>query len=604
MRISDTKAIDICKNRPNKNVVGSCVSTQNEIKRHIDGTNYEALIKQLDGRETKQQITLRKSMSKPATIPITKIIIDELNRWTNAQGTEKAYHFSDKEKEKDFRRNGLSKVWHGKSMTDFINTDLKESLDTEFNGFYVVTKGSRVIIGDQTYEYRDGIEVGVDKKTPYQPYIMFVSIDDTLDFLKNGDKIEYLAYKYGNRVVAMGDGKEKIVEQYRFLDDDWSRIIEKDGDIWSISKEKDFKPVKNQLDYVPAVQISNTKLNVNVDGVMKSQLTFLVSMLDRYLEKDSELTQAEILHAFPKHWMTGIKCPECSGDKFVVNDPKKSYFTSDLEIGEHMTCPVCSGEGSIVIKDSSQVAKVPQVLPEGFRPFSTEIGGYIVPPIESLEYLSTDKRQLGDDIIYAGTSNKNIVSNKFKTATENNQNLKTLEDKIDDRLRNIEMVEIFLTNAIAEMHNVFKKTYKGCTIKYSRRLFYKTETEILTDIETAKRSGMPLSYIKQMQIELYRSKYVHAPLELELAIKLTDVENFVGFTYTEVKDNEYISEEEKKYKFYFNDIVESIMQEHIDFLSISNKELKKLITNKVKEYGTSNQKDESGRGDDRVGDVV
>jgi len=598
MRISDTKAIQICKTRPNQKVVGSCVSTQNDIKLHIDGTNYKSRIKQLEGRETLQQIKLRKSMSKPATIPITKVIIDELNRWTNAQGTEKAYHFKDKEKEKDFRRNGLSKVWHGKSMTDFINTDLKESLDTEFNGFYIVTKGNRVIIGEQTFEYRDGIEVGVDKKDPYQPYIIFVSIDDTRDFLKNGDKIEYLVYKYGNRVeVDKANNKEKIIEQYRFLDDDWSRIIEKDGDDWSISKDKDFKPVKNQLNYVPAVQISNSKLNVNIDGVMKSQLTFLVSMLDRYLEKDSELTQAEILHAFPKHWMTGIKCPECGGDKFVVNDPEKDYYTSDLDTGAHMTCPVCAGEGSIVIKDSTQVAKVPQVLPEGFRPFSTEVGGYIVPPIASLEYLSTDKRQLGDDIIYAGTSNKNIVSNKFKTATENNQNLKTLEDKIDDRLRNIEMVEIFLTDAIAEMHNVFKKTYKGCTIKYSRRLFYKTETEILTDIETAKRSGMPLSYIKQMQIELYRSKYVHAPIELELAIKLTDVENFVGLSYNEVKDNEYIKEEEKLYKFYFNDAVESIMQENIDFLSIPNKELKKLITLKVKEYGTSNKEDESKGGD-------
>ena len=77
------------------------------------------------------------------------------------------------------------------------------------------------------------------------------------------------------------------------------------------------------------------------------------------------------------------------------------------------------------------------------------------------------------------------------------------------------------------------------------------ETEILTDIETAKRSWMSFSYIKQMQVELYRSKYVHAPIDLEMAIKLTNVENFVGFTYGEVKDNEIISEDQKKYKFYF-----------------------------------------------------
>lgn len=604
MRVSDNKALEICKKQPNKVTVVSCVSAQNEVKLHVDGTNYQSRIKQVDGRETTQQIKLRKAMSKPATIPITKVIIDELNRWTNAQGTEKAYHFDEEGKEKEFRETVINQVWHSKSMSDFVNTDLKESLDTEFNGFYVVTKGSRMIIGGNTYEYRDGVEVGVDEKDPYTPYIIFVSIDDTLDFLKNGDKIEYLVYKYGDRVVVDENGKSRIVTQYRFLDDEWSRIIEKDGSKWEVINKGMFKPVANTIGYVPAIQISNSKMSVGVDGVMKSQLSFLVPMLDRYLEKDSELIQAEILHAFPKHWMTGIKCPECGGDKFVVNDPKKSYYTGDLEIGQHMTCPICSGEGSIVIKDSTQVAKVPQVLPEGYRPFSTEVGGYIIPPIESLEYLSKDKKQLADDIVYAGTSNKNIVSNKFKTATENNQNLKTLEDKIDDRLRNIETLEIFLTTAIAKMHNKFKKYYKGCTIKYSRRLFYKTETEILTDIETAKRSGMPLSYIKQMQIELYRSKYVHAPIELETAIKLTNVENFVGFTYSEIETNPYLSNEDKLYKFYFNDIIDSIVFERGSILKIPDNELKELIEKKVKEYGTSIKENVGGREDSRTQDVV
>jgi hypothetical protein len=102
---------------------------------------------------------------------------------------------------------------------------------------------------------------------------------------------------------------------------------------------------------------------------------------------------------------------------------------------------------------------------------------------------------------------------------------------------------------------------------------------------------MPLSYIKQMQVELYRSKYVHAPLELELAIKLTNVENFVGYTYGEVKDNEYISEEQKRYKFYFNDIVEDIMADSNDFLAIPDKKLKELIASKVKELTPIKVKD-------------
>ena len=131
-------------------MVASCISIQNDIKRHIDGTNFELVLKQVDGRETKNQNKISKRMSKPSTIPLCKVIIDELNRWTNAQGTEKAYHFDNKEKEKKFREDVLSSVWHGKSIENFVNTDLKESLDTEFNGFYIVTKGKRVISSGKT----------------------------------------------------------------------------------------------------------------------------------------------------------------------------------------------------------------------------------------------------------------------------------------------------------------------------------------------------------------------------------------------------------------------------------------------------------------------
>jgi len=610
MIISNEQAIEICKKRPNESVVVSCISAQNDVKKHVDGTGYETLIKQVDGHETKKQAELKKSMSEPATIPITKVIIDELNRWTNAQGTNKTYHFSDKEVAEKFQKDILSKVWHNSSISHFVNTDLKESLDTEFNGFYTVTKGWREVISenplDETgksymVEHRDGVVVAVDNKSPYVPYIVFVSIDDTLDFLKNGDKIEYLVYKFGNRIEAKG-GKDRVIEQYRFLDDTQSRIIEKDGDVWTVVTSGQFAPVEHGLDYVPAIQISNTKKNVNVDGVMRSQLTFLVSMLNRYLVKDAEHIQSEVLHAFPKHWMTGIKCPTCNGDKQVVNDPKKWYYDANMESGEMMTCPTCTGEGSIVIKDSTQVAKVPQVLPEGFKAYNPEVGGYITPPIEILEYQATELEKLADRIIYAGTSNKNIVSNKFKTATENNENTKTLEDKIDDRLNNIEMIETFLTDTVAKMSNDYGKKYKGCTIKYSRRLFYKKESDILIDIETAKRSGMPFSYIKMLQVELYRSKYIHAPLELERAIILTNLEKFVGYTFDEVQNNQFITTDDKKYKFYFNDAVEDLEERRGSVVFIPFEEVKKEINdfiNKIKLDDTSNQEGQGQGGSSR-----
>ena len=88
------------------------------------------------------------------------------------------------------------------------------------------------------------------------------------------------------------------------------------------------------------------------------------------------------------------------------------------------------------------------------------------------------------------------------------------------------------------------------------------ENEMLIDITAAKTAGMPNSYIKSLQIELYRAKYIHAPLELKRALLLTNLENLPGFTYKEIETNRFITEYDKYYKFYFNDIIEEIEKEH------------------------------------------
>ena len=563
MILTNDQALEICKRRPHSSVVALCVSKQDEVVRHINGKNYKAVIKQVKGHETLEQRKLRTELSKPSTIPITKIIIDELNRWTNAQGTSKVYNFGNRrELEADFKNKVLSVVWKGRSMDYFVNNDLKEAIDTEFNGFMMVTKGYRTTDDNGTvYERRGEYTVKVNQKDSFTPYIIFISIEDVHDFSKNGSNLDYIVYKYGERIEVTA-GKEKIIEQYRFVDDKQDRIYEKDGAKWSLVTTGVFAPKNNELGYVPAIQISNTNFDMKLDGVMRSQLSFLVPQLDRYLVDDSEHVHSKILHAFPRLWFTGMKCPTCDGDKQVVNDSAKWWYTDDKEEGEFITCPTCVGEGSTIPKDATQVAKVPQVVPEGMKPFSSQVGGYVTPPIEILDFQDRTLKELRDSIIYAGTSNKNIVAMKFKTATENNMNIKTLEDKIDDRLSDIEIVETFLTDAIAKLHKDFSKYYEGCVIKYSRRLFYKMEGEILDDMEKAKRAGMPNSYIKAMQIELYRAKYIHAPLEMKRAIFLTNVENLVGFTYKEIETNRYISDYDKQYKFYFNDIVEEIEKEY------------------------------------------
>jgi len=113
---------------------------------------------------------------------------------------------------------------------------------------------------------------------------------------------------------------------------------------------------------------------------------------------------------------------------------------------------------------------------------------------------------------------------------------------------------------------------------------------------------MPNSYIKTMQIELYRAKYIHSPIEMKRSIFLTNIENLVGFTSKEVEASRYISDYEKQYKFYFNDIVEEIEKENNTTIleykggdeDKVRKEIEKRLRTKIEKDGKV-KKDELGQ---------
>jgi len=216
--------LGLCEKPKNKALIDSCKELHKEHKRHITGEGYKMLITFHEGYETDRQRKVKDTMSQPATLPITKIILDELNRWTNSQGTYKAYDFNNKKEIEDrFIQKTLGQVWRNRSMDNFIMNEYKESLDMEFCSFLTVVKPKVFTYEKKNFQDREGI-VSTLAGSYARPYIIFTSINDVIDFMVYGNKVEYIIMKFKEEVDENG----KKSEYFRAIDDEKDVVIVKD----------------------------------------------------------------------------------------------------------------------------------------------------------------------------------------------------------------------------------------------------------------------------------------------------------------------------------------------------------------------------------------
>jgi len=558
MILSQDEILELCEHPFNADLIKACQVSHVEHKRHITGEGYKALVNTYEYYETKEERKIKKQLSKPATLPITTIIRGELNRWTNAQGTYKSYDFGDKrDLSEGFINDVLSQLWRGGSLDSFIKGEYKDLLDTDFCSFLTVVKPRIIEESGVVYYEREGIKRKAKPNELPRPYIIYTDIADVLDFRVYGNRVEYIIFKYGEERVK--NGEKRIF--YRVIDDEKDLIVVKDpervrnGMLFTIADDEDILP--NDLGYVPSIQVSTLNSNLGTNGLRESQLTFLIPSLDRYMSMDSEHVRSEVIHAHPQRWGIAQVCPECEGDGSIDNDSESQYYNSEIGEGHSMSCPICGGSGGVLALGSGDVVKLPQYDDMGNAYPAKAPGGYIQMDTKVLDHQTTELEKLWNDIIYAGTSNKNIVSDRFKTATETNTNTKTLEDKIDDRLNVIESVESFLVGVAASMDEQYGTNYRGCTVKYGRNLYYRSEKDILEVMELAKRAGSPMAYIKTLVIELYQTKYRNSKEERERALRLVELEPYPGYTTDELLgEGVYVDDELLCYKMNFNDIVE------------------------------------------------
>jgi len=516
---------------------------QSKHKVHITGEGYKKEVAKVEGYEDDTAYNIKKQIAQPATLQITSIILDNLNRWTSAQGTVKKIDFQDEQKNKEFRA-VLSKLWRGGSFEKFINTFYRDSLYTEFNGFILVTKPKVV---DANWIIKDGV-ITKRETEALDPYLIFIANSDIHDYLLTGDKVEYVIIKLDEK------------DHYRLIDDEKDIIFK-----FEKGKEKAQNPIPgpgdenylvNELGYVPCRKISGINKSILSDQVKTSPIDHVVPALDRYFSSDADLRMQFIRHNYPKLAIVTKECTECHGSGKVY----PTNMTEDIDMETQVTCTKCQGSGSIVPISRGGVIGLPQYLSQGDTAYPGTPASYITPDTDSLRLGLEDLLEQRQNIIYSATGDKNLVSESLNTATENLINSRSLEDRIRDITLMIEDFEKFIITAVKEMHVDFMNSSKfSVSIRYGKRISTKSEDELLSEMRLSKDAGMPSSYIAALHKDLLYAKYKNNNDELQKQLLLADLEPLAGYTVDDLdKVKDYINPDDMWLKINFDSIIAEI----------------------------------------------
>lgn len=521
---------DKIKNPVSGDALGRGIDIQNRHKIHITGEGYGDELRQLHGFESSLDFDARKQLTDPATKRLSAIILDNLNRWVTNQGTVKLIKWKQKKQDQDFKK-VLDQVWRGDSLENFIATFYKEAIFQEMQGFLLITKP--LVIDSRTI-LREGVEKAWDGK-PLNPYMIFIAAEDVHDYNGIGDDLEYLIIKYGEDTAGN--------KMYRVIDDSQDVIVTERGEEIDI---RDIDVVTNPLGYVPAIQISNISKSIRNDKVKTSPIDHVMSDLDRYMKKDSDLIIQMVRHMYPKLASVTTQCKQCDGAGYEFDKETK------------IKCPDCNGTGKVIPISRDGVLGMPQYIDEGKTPYPGSPASYITPDNASLVTARDDLRELGLDILYSATGDKNLVKEGLQTATENMINFKGLEDRIAEIVTMVESREEFIIETVARMHLEFVSGFDGVSVRYGRRITVRGESEIIKEIDSAKIAGMPNSHIEALQKELIYSKYKNNRTELERQLLLFDLEPLCSYSVDEVmKLTQYVDPATIKMKINFTQLIQN-----------------------------------------------
>lgn len=472
--------VKLIKNPKNEELLERAKQIKHKHQLHIAGIGLNHFIDKIQGIENANALSIRRALSKEATVPLYSSILKPLNKVFSARGGQWNYIFSN-DTDKLAMLSLLNNIDGQYSMNDWMANRWKDKVNIDPFGLAFVEVN----------------ELGTLNTT-------YKSVEDIHD-------ISYKSISDIDYVIFQPYQKEKA-KYYRVVDEVKDYLIEEKQGKYSIVENETFV---NYFKQVPGV-IFSTK-DDNKSDCKTTHIAESMISADSYLLDYTIYTIVKTKVGIPYVWEYERACPVCQG-------------TGNDNLGNK--CPQCDGTGVSKVRDVSDVIILP--TPENGVPTMTPPAGYVIMPSEVVNQfestLDREKNEIAEAIWGDGAVNE--TNQSAKTAFEINSRKESETSKLNEFSRNAELFETALTDLFGIFY--FPSTYKGCTIVYGRR--YKTDSidALFAQYNEALTKKSNTAILNELIKEYWYALYENNEMQLQTQLRILETKPFYHSTALEL----------------------------------------------------------------------
>lgn len=519
----------IIKDNPNREIVDLAVKMQKRLSVHVLGIGVDYYLSKINNFENADQFQVRKKYAR-SNKDIIERITRPIDKVFSATGGSTFYDLPEN-KNQEFR-NKLKNVENGISLKKWIEEYWKIAYMCDPMGI---------------------VFIEVDENGDAYP--TYKSSSSIYDYKLNGRNLDYIVFKENTKDDS---------NRYRVIDNNFDYIIESRGEEIKIIQNETYK---NYFGEVPAIICSNIPI-IGSNG-FKSPIENIVEIADEYLRENSVKSVYKLLHGFPKPWEYISECKECNGTGSV-----------NAEI-----CPSCKGTKADLKKDVSETRFLP-IPDSNDAKIAPDIAGYTAPSIEAWSKMSEELKELESLMFETLWGTKQLEKGENDTATGKFIDTQPINDRLSKISESAETIEKFITDSLGFYY--YNSSYNGSSINYGRRYQIESHDSIWKKYEEARKNGAPDTILDDFLFEYTQSKYENNSLELQIQLKLLEVEPFKHLSVSDVKSLELEGIDYYK-KVYFNEFVSTLSDNEIIYKT--SKTLRDNLTNYVTKKIIKNEKE-------------
>jgi hypothetical protein len=516
---------------------------------HIEGVGLQDHLARINNYENVDQFEAREKHAIS-----NKFIAEELLRPTdnafNARGGSTNFKFesNSEEFEKEFMKK-LSNIKNSHSLSWYIENEWFNKFLTDPNGVILIES--------------DGEDVKKEDRNAYPTYKSIFSIKT---YEQSGMYVDFIVFEPHENITEVESKtfkKDSITEikKYWVIDDrNWYLVIKK-GDVVSIEKT-----LPHGFKRVPAVLCSD--IIDNVTGWKKSPIDAQIELMDKFLLSNSVVNIVEFFHNYPRPYLYADPCPRCNGTGNIGTG--KSWVSCDN--------PGCHS-GALLRRDPTDT--ILMKYPDKDSPILNTPGGYLYMPVEPLEMMYTSIDRTWNRIFFShwGTVVSRDSGKDYSTATGRYIDAQPVNNRLNKYSKSIEKTHTAIADFLGRYH--FPLTFKQAFIQYGRRYLIETPDQIWEKYVNAKKLDAPVSSLDILLFQYLESEYRENETMFIVEHKKAQLEPFVHWSISTVRESETIPDEDKQRKEFFGEWIRTKTVEELYTATLD--ELRKQLSDYCKD---------------------